>query len=493
MNLHDRGHLTMSTRLPDPSDLAYISATAALGLFRRRRLSPVELMRAVIDRAQQVNQQVNAFADTYFDEALKLARKAESRWMRRSAAPRALEGLPVAVKDAQRIAGKRTTYGSLALRDNVDRLSDPMIDRLLRAGAVVHARTTTPEFCLSGICRSRIWGTTRNPWNPAYGPGGSSGGSAASLAAGTTILATGTDTGGSIRVPASACGIVGYKPPHGRNPDGWPANLDPYSHCGPMARVVADLALMQSVTAGPHPLDHDSLPAPPRLPRTARDIKGMRIAYSLDLGYLPVERSVRRNTQAALALLRSLGCRTEEVDLGWTRDVDAICAHWFNATHFGRLPIWHARRHPRLLCPETLRTARAAAKHTALDDVPKAFECANRMYESFGGVMTAHDLFICPTMTIPAVKADQDPFDRNFRIEGVKVDAEFGYSATHHFNMLSNCPVMSIQSGFSDDCVPTGIQLVGRSFDEVTVFKVALAFESARGRWYDAAALRPAL
>jgi Asp-tRNA(Asn)/Glu-tRNA(Gln) amidotransferase A subunit family amidase len=223
-------------------DLCYLSATEALKHFKSRKLSPRELMAALIARTERVNTKVNCFADRYFDEAMDQARAAEARYMKRGARTLPLEGIPVAVKDAQRVAGKRTTHGSLIFKDNVDTHSDPMIERLQTAGAIVLARTTTPEFCLSGITTSRIWGVTRNPWNTDWGPGGSSGGSGAALAAGLTTIATGTDIGGSIRIPSAACGVVGFKPPHGRNPDGAPANFDRFNHCGPMTRSLADAA-----------------------------------------------------------------------------------------------------------------------------------------------------------------------------------------------------------------------------------------------------------
>ena len=210
--------------------------------------------------------------------------------MKRGFKPRALEGIPLLVKDAQRVKDKRTTHGSLIFDNNIDDHSDPQIERLEKAGAIIFGRTTTPEFCLSGVTHSRIWGITRNPWNLDYGPGGSSGGSGAALAAGFTTLATGTDIGGSIRIPSSACGTVGFKPPHGRNPDGPPANFDRFNHCGPMTRSVADAALMQNVTSGPHPLDHDSIRARVKLPLKAESIKGWKIAYSLDFGYVEVDR-----------------------------------------------------------------------------------------------------------------------------------------------------------------------------------------------------------
>ena len=197
------------------------------------------------------------------------------------------------------MAGRRTTQGSLTLKDNIDTETDPMIERLEAAGAIFHARTTTPEFCLSAVCSSHLWGVTRNPFNLDFGPGGSSGGSAAALAAGLTPLATGTDIGGSIRIPASCCGLAGYKPPHGRNPDGPPANFDRYNHCGFLARDVGDIALGQNIVSGPHPLDHDSLPDRIELAE-ARPPAKLRVAWSMDLGYVPIEDEVRENTLAAL-------------------------------------------------------------------------------------------------------------------------------------------------------------------------------------------------
>ena len=254
----------------------------------------MELTKALIARAEKVNPKINCFADRYFDEALAQAKAVRGALHEaRRARPAPLDGMPLAVKDAQRVKGKRTTQGSLIFKDWVDDHSDPMIERLQKAGAIILARTTTPEFCLSGITASRIWGVTRNPWNTEWGPGGSSGGSGAALAAGLTTLATGTDIGGSIRIPAAACGVVGFKPPHGRNPDGPPANFDRFNHCGPMTRSVADAALMQNVTSGPHPLDHDSLRQKVKLPTEAASIKGMKIAYSVDFGYVPVEPDVR--------------------------------------------------------------------------------------------------------------------------------------------------------------------------------------------------------
>lgn len=470
-------------------DLCYITAHEALALFRTRKLSPVELTRALIARAETVNPKINCFADRYFEEAVAQAQASEARYMQGSAG--ALEGVPLVVKDAQRLKDKRTTQGSLIFKDWVDDHSDPMIERLQKAGAVILARTTTPEFCLSGITTSRMWGVTRNPWNTEWAPGGSSGGSGAALAAGITTLATGTDIGGSIRIPAAACGVVGFKPPHGRNPDGPPANFDRFNHCGPMTRSVADAALMQNVTSGPHPLDHDSLRDMVALPTGPTSIRGLKIAYSVDLGYVPVEPEVRDNMLRALEVFKSLGASVEEVDLGWTDEVEKNGLHWYNLMHFGRQTIWHLKDSKHLMTDYAVKFAEVAQKLTGADDAHRPFEQAHRMYQTLGPVLDSHDLFICPTNNAPSVKAEHDPWDDNFTVAGRKADPEYGWVMTHPFNMLQNCPVMSVPSGHAATKVPTGIQLVGRTFDDGTVFRAALAYEDALGGWYGAKENRP--
>ncbi len=470
-------------------DLCYVPAYRVLELFRARELSPVEFMQAIIARAEAVNPKINAFADSYFDEALAAAKAAEDRYMNGEHRP--LEGIPVAVKDAQRVKGKRTAQGSLILKDHMDDHSDPMIERLTDAGAIIHARTTTPEFCLSGICSSRLWGNTLNPFNPDYGPGGSSGGSGASLAAGTTTLATGTEIGGSIRIPAGCCGVVGYKPPHGRNPDGPPANFDRYNHCGPMTRSVSDAALVQNVVSGPHPQDHDSLRDQIVIPEVPDPIGNFRVAWSMDFGYVPIDADVRANMMRALDVFKSLGCEVEEVELGWGSDCDEAAMVWYGSMHFGRRTIWHAESHADLMTDYALATA-AYARALTLDDMARSWDVVHKMYQSFGPIMETHEIFICPTNAIPALRADHDPLDKNFRVNGTKVDAEFGWILTHQFNMLHNCPVMSVPSGFAATGVPTGIQIVSRSFDDLSVFRAAMAYEKAVGGWFKTATDRPA-
>ncbi|MFT7672939.1 MAG: Asp-tRNA(Asn)/Glu-tRNA(Gln) amidotransferase A subunit family amidase, partial [Gammaproteobacteria bacterium] len=268
--------------------LCYLTASEALHRFKQKTLSPVELLKAVITRSEYLEPDINAFTDCYFDQALDQAHDSEKRFQNGTARP--LEGIPLAVKDEFKLKGTRRTSASLIYRDRTDNETDVLIQRLLDAGAIVHAKTTTPEFCLLGSCHSRLWGQTHNPWNLDMTPGGSSGGSAASLAAGTTTLATGTDIGGSIRIPAALCGVVGYKPPYGRNPELPVFNLDFYSHSGPMARSVEDIALMQNVISGPHNRDIASLREKVTLwTHLKPDLTNWKIAWSMDLGFLEVD------------------------------------------------------------------------------------------------------------------------------------------------------------------------------------------------------------
>ncbi len=459
------------------SELHHLGAAEAIARFRARTLSPVELMRAVIERAEKVEPRLHAFTDTYYDEALAEAARAEERYARGAARP--LEGISLAVKDESAIAGRRTTQGSLILKEHVDDHSSYCVERLLEAGAIVHARSAAPEFSCATVTHSRLWGVTRNPWSPEHTPGGSSGGSGAALAAGTTTLATGSDIAGSIRIPASCCGVVGFKPPYGRVPEESPFCFDFYCHEGPLARSVADCALLENAMAGPHPLDVTSLRPKLEIPAELAPIGGWRIAASIDLGFCQVDPEVARNTEAALQVFRELGCRVEQVELGWTREVLEAAT-----VHLGHLfGTWIARevdRHPELVTGYTRQLAEIG-RRTRAGDFLDALETAGRMYATLGPLLESHELLVCPTTALPAVAADFDPSVAELAINGVRVDPILGWVMTYPFNMLSRCPVMSVPSGRAANGVPTGIQIVGRSYDDVAVFCAAAAYERALG------------
>lgn len=461
-------------------DLCYLTATEALAAFKAKRLSPVELLEAQIARIDAVNGEVNALTYKYFDRALARARSAEELY-HRGEATRPLEGITCAIKDWHSVAGEITTYGSKIYENYRPDQSAPTVARLLEAGAIMHCRTTTPEFAHSPTTHSPLWGVTRNPWNLDFSPGGSSGGAGAALAAGLTTLADGTDGGGSIRIPSSASGVYGFKPPFGRNPLDREHPGETVLHYGPMARSVRDLALMQNVMSGPHSADVYSLRDRLVLPERFEDIKGWNIALSMNLGYFEVDHQVQRNTRAAADVLRGLGCEVSEVDLGWTNDAeDAWLVNWeglFFALSGDLLPRWHNELDPFVV--KILEKGRTHSVSRFYGVKKTRYE----MYQRLAPIFEKFDLLVCPSLALPSVPADRRN-DDPLSINGKKVDPYTGWFMTYPFNLVSQCPVMSVPTGWDEiSGVPTGMQIAGRTFDDLSVFRAAAAFETATQPW----------
>jgi Asp-tRNA(Asn)/Glu-tRNA(Gln) amidotransferase A subunit family amidase len=472
------------------NDLHYLSATEALRRFRSRELSPVELVQAVIDRAEKVEPTINAFAQTFYERALAQARGAEARYAGSAEPPRPLEGLPVAVKEEAPIAGEKNTFGSLPLRDEVADHTAVFAQRILDAGGIVHARTTTPEFSCAPVTWTKLWGVTRNPWNTAYSPGGSSGGSGASLAAGSTTLATGSDIGGSIRIPASFCGVVGFKPPYGRVPEVEIFNLDHYCHEGPLARTVADCALLENVMAGPDPSDVASLRPKLEIPQRFDSVAGLRIALSTDLGCYNVDEDIVANTLAAADRLAGEGAKVEEVSLPW----ELATINRAATIHFGMIFGPSVRELYNAHADELTSYARRFIEES--DEIPKeafveGLELEARIYAPLGELLERFDALICPTFTVPALPAEYDSGDP-LEVNGRPVEDWLDVLMTVPFNIASRCPVMSVPSGRSRDGVPTGLSIVGRTYDDVTAFRIAAAHEQAFP-WLDVTERRPDL
>ncbi len=470
-------------------DLCYLSAGEALRLFRQRELSPVELTAAVIHRAEAIAETVNPFADCYFEEAIAQAKAAEATYGNNSARPRPLEGIPLAVKDSSPIKGRRATKGSLIDKDQIAEETDPAVGRLLQAGAVLLARATCPEFGWLFATHSRLWGVTRNPWRLDITPGGSSGGSAAALAAGATTLATGGDSTGSIRQPAGQSGIVGYKPPYGRIPLSAPIDFDPYLQVGPMTRTVADAGLMTNLMAGPDPFDHTALPPGPPVPQENAGIAGLRIAYSIDLGHHEVIDDVRRETLAALGALAGQGAAIEEVDLGDMSELVRL-AHGAEEFLFAPDIVAALSDHPAEVSDYVAELAATAQSFTA-DDYRRSLSLAGEIWQNrLGPVFRDHDVLVCPSVACPEVPAD------NWQKDEVMVNGrsltDTDTAMTVLFNLYSRCPALAVPSGMTDAGLPTGLQIVGRPHDDVTVFRTALALEKARP-WLDSPARRPSL
>lgn len=455
-------------------ELPLLTATEALARFGAHDLSPVELMEAVIARAEELEPRINAFTDTYYEEAIASARAAEARWAAGTARP--LEGLPVAVKCSTPIAGQPSTSSSLVFAERVAEVTAPAVQRILDAGGIVHARTSSPEFGCAPFTHSKLYGVTRNPWNLERSPGGSSGGAGAALAAGTTLLADGSDIGGSIRIPAASCGVIGYKPPHGRVPLGGVAGLDLYCHLGPLARTVEDTALLHEVMAGPHPWDMLSLP-PMEAPRAPfAEPRDLRVGLSVTLGGYRVEPEVAEATRAAAAALATAGVEVVELDPAWDPADIALASQ----IHYGALfaaeiaPLLERRDE---LTPYAVdfieRTMPVAAEHGYV----RALELAATAHRALVALFEQVDVLLCPTLPLTAFAAGEDYVETPVTVGGVAMEDPLTGLTTVPFNVCSRHPAMSVPSGRGSDGVPIGLQIVGRPHDELSVFRIAAAVE----------------
>jgi Asp-tRNA(Asn)/Glu-tRNA(Gln) amidotransferase A subunit family amidase len=471
-------------------DLCYLSATEVLRLFKERRVSPVDLMEAVIARAEAVEPTINALCVTYFDEALKAAHRAEDSYMGRGEEPRPLTGIPVGIKAEMPIAGQPCPQGSLVYRDVIAEETAIVGQRILDAGAIVHARTSTPEFSCAGFTHSRLWGVTRNPWNPKWAVGGSSGGSGAALACGTATLASGSDIGGSIRLPASFNGVVGFKPPFGRVPEESPYNLDQYCHEGPLARTVADCALLENVMSGPHPRDLVCIAPKLEIPQHLEGIDGMKVALVVAPGDYPIDPDVAANTRAAAAAFREAGALVEEKDLAiYRRDVHRTTYVHYGAI-FGADIMREVEAHRELLTDYAIEMAEDTVAALAETSFIEGLRMEANITAKIAEVLADHELLLMPTVLSRGFVAGDDYVGHGLTVGELEISDRFDSTLASLFNVASRCPVLNVPSGFADNGVPTGLQIVGRPYDDVGVFRAGAAYEYLHP-WLDAPERRP--
>jgi Asp-tRNA(Asn)/Glu-tRNA(Gln) amidotransferase A subunit family amidase len=459
------------------ADPAFLSAVELRERFVRRDLSPVDLMRAVIDRCERSGPRVNAFIETFFDAALAQAAEAEQRYATGRARP--LEGIPVALKAQQPIKGRPWPDGSVALRERVATVDHPIVERVRAAGGIIHARTATPEFCCMPFTHSDLWGITRNPWNPTLSPGGSSGGSVAALAAGMTVLATGSDSGGSLRSPATFTGTVGYKPPYGTIPTISPANLDPFWQDGALARTVEDCTLLHQVLAGHDPSDPASAPRHSQAPPAA---ERPRVAFVANPGNYRVDHEIVADVTRVAEALAAAGVIVEAAELDWDRQqVNRLAdAHFgdHGAVDIARL----ASRGGKIT-----DYARSFAERTT--DAASRFRPQDRnreagaMYRQIADLFGRADVVICPTVGITGLTAGDAYLSGLPAVDGHPLDSLSDINLTRPFNVLNRLPAISVPTGqLASSGLPLGIQIVGRPYDETTVLRFARTVEEVVGR-----------
>ncbi len=457
------------------TDLCYAPATELSSMIRAKTLSPVELTRAVLERIEHLNPMLSAFCTVTADLAMDAARQAEAAVARRDPLG-PLHGLPVSIKDLTLTSGIRSMSGSFIFERRVPDRDAPFVRRLKQAGAIVVGKTTTPEFGWKALGDSPLTGITRNPWNTAMTSGGSSAGAGVAAAAGLGPLHQGSDGAGSIRVPASFCGIFGHKPSYGRVPI-WPVSNNDYStHSGPMTRTVADAALMLAVMAGPDDVDRTSLEASPAdfIGRLGDGIDGLRVAFSPTMGGLRVDPEVAAVTRQAALAFEELGARVDEVaDPGFAESTKIVHCMWnvHEAGNYGQyLPEWRDRMDPGLVASIEDGYRYSAADYVAIRGQKIAF------WDTVKPLFDTYDLLLTPTVSVAAFEVGRlNPAHFPQHDWDWFPWAPF----TYPFNFTGQ-PASTVPAGFTLSGLPVGLQIVGRRFADLTVLQASAAFEAAR-------------
>jgi Asp-tRNA(Asn)/Glu-tRNA(Gln) amidotransferase A subunit family amidase len=455
--------------------IAELDAYALAEAIRGGEVSPVDAVAHALDRVEALDDKLGAFTVTFPDEAREAAIAAERR--ARSGERLPLLGVPISIKDHIWVKGAPATNGSLALRDFIPAEDCALVTRVREAGAIIIGKTNNPEFVYRGFTDNAVFGLTRNPWNLDRTPGGSSGGSGAAVAAGMAPLSVGTDGGGSIRIPACFCGIVGLKPTFGLVPKmpgfrGWPT----LSVDGPMTRTVRDSALLLSVIAGIDPLDDLSFPRPPvdylASAMRADDLSDLRVAYTEDMGFAPVDTTVREAFRNALATFGQTGCELVAAypDTGDTADLwwRIVAAEGFASE--GPL----LAEHESVMTEGTPEIIRSGERITAREYLDAQHERA-RFARQWGEFFTEFDLLVAPSMQVPAFPVGQSA---PAEVEGRRCDPLFeDWCSMIYVANLTNQPSLAVPIGRTSDGLPLGMQIIARRFEDHLALRAGAAWQ----------------
>ncbi len=460
------------------SQLHELSAAETARLVAAGDLSPVETISACLERIDATDEDINAFVHLDRERALKEARAQEKALAGgRPAGP--LAGVALGVKDLEDVAGMPTTFGSVPFKDRVAERDAVHVARLRAAGAIVVGKTNTPEFGYTGFTKNRLFGVTRNPWNKERTPGGSSGGSAAAIAARMVPLATASDGGGSIRIPACYVGAFGMKPTYGRIPVSPVLGMQRWIdtvHYGPLTRSIEDAALYMDVTAGYDPCDPDSLPRPALAycDCLGQALGKLRIGFSADLGYARVAPDVMREVEAAVEVFAGLGHEVERLD----RELPDLGLDWaMIAGNETRAMLGQeAEGREDELGRAFWRGLESASK---LDWAERARVQRRRqgLNDAIAGIFADYDLLLTPQLPTEAFRAEGPPPEG---IDGDKFASPMHAVAfTYPFN-LSGHPAASIRAGLGDDGLPVGLQIVAERHRDELVLQAGRAYERER-------------
>jgi amidase len=467
----------------DATDLCYTPATQLAAAIRAKQLSPVEVTDAMLARIERLNPTLNAYCTVTAELARTAARTAEAAVMRGDRLG-SLHGVPYSLKDLTVTKGIRTTFGSKIFEHHVPTEDAILVERLRAAGGILLGKTNTPEFGCKGFTDNKIFGTTYNPWDLERTPGGSSGGAGAAVAAGMGPLAEGSDLAGSIRMPASLCGIVGFKPSQGRIPR-YPAGnaWNTMSFNGPLTRTVADAALMFQVMTGPD--DRDPL----SLPDTGEDfcvavqgdlrLAGLHVAWTPDLGgMVPVEPVVQEICAGAARTFVDLGCHLDagSPDFSGAHELFAVLNANLRMAAVGDYAAeWSDQMDPLLVW------RLEQGRNFSLTDVGKAETARTALYQRVRQFFEAYDLLLLPTTVAPPFPA-RGGYPTTVAGRAITTPYEI-LLLTYAFN-LTGQPAISVPAGWTADGLPIGLQIVGRRHADALVLRAAAAFEAA-APWVD--------
>ncbi len=460
-------------------DLCRLTAAEAVQKLKAGTVRPSEMVEAAYARIAATDRHLNALPTLCRERALAHARRIEDENRRKVARPRGwLGGLPVSIKDLTAVEGVRTTFGSPIYADHVPAHSDILVETLEANGAIVIGKSNTPEFGAGASTFNEVFGKTHNPWNVAKSCAGSSGGAAVSVAAGQVWLAHGSDLGGSLRTPASFCGIVGLRPSPGRVPRG-PVPL-PFSSLlvnGPMARNVADVALFLDAMTADHPRDPLALPPPTtsfaQSVREARPPK--RIAYSPNLGQFPVEKEVAAICAKAARRFADMGVIIEEAEPDLHDAVEIFQV--LRAAKFAAERAELLRQHRDKLKPEVIWNIEKGLRLDG-EAIGRAEIARGALYDRVCRFFERYDLLVCPTAIVP-------PFDVDVRyveeVEGVRFDNYVAWIGITFALTLTACPVLSVPAGFTASGLPVGLQIMAPPRADAAALAAAALFEQASG------------
>jgi Asp-tRNA(Asn)/Glu-tRNA(Gln) amidotransferase A subunit family amidase len=471
------------------NNLIMIPAYEQAKLVARREVSPVELCEAAIERIEKLDHRIGAFITVASEQALEAARAAESRAISDNLLG-PLDGVPIGIKDMEATAGIRTTVGSRVFEKTIPEFDSVVVERVRTAGMVVVGKTNTPEIAIhmDTVTDNDVRGPCRNPWDLIRTTAGSSGGSAAAIAADMTQIAIGSDGGGSIRIPASFCGVFGLKPSNGRVPRarglGKP-DPNQFSQSGPMANDVRDAALLLQAISGPHPADPQQIlrSKPPIFSDgIGENLKELCVGFSSDLGYGAVDPQVLDQVTSGVSTFEKLGANVEESEIVLESELADSFWKIFGANAY--VQYGHLLAEGTGLLTEGVQEVLSRGREITGHEYATALRVVADLRMKIDALFDRFDVFVTPTTSVTAF----EPGKRPSEVAGMTVDSAYGvFPFTYIFNMTGH-PAASVPCGFVDG-LPVGMQIVGRFGDESTVLKASAAFEQAQP-WRN---LRPSL